>query len=87
MHGDKHTWEVQIKSFGHSAEKRSVYEGAIREGFKKEVACQQSVEEWLSHSHLEGRGMDPRSEHALALYSQDQDGTACCALSHLSDPH
>ena len=67
MDGDKHTWEVQIKSFGHSDEKRSVYVGAIREGFKKEVACQQSVEEWLSRSRLEGTGMDPRSERALAL--------------------
>ena len=42
-------------------------EGAIREGFMKDVACEQSVEEWLSHSQLEGTEMDPRSERALAL--------------------
>ena len=33
----------------------------------KDVACEQSVEEWLSHSQLEGTEMDPRSERALAL--------------------
>ena len=42
-------------------------EGAIKEGFKKEVACEQSVEEWLSHSQLEGTEMDPRCECVLAL--------------------
>lgn len=51
--------EVQIKSASHSGEKRPVRSGAIREGFKKEMSCEQSVGGWLSHSHLEGTRMDP----------------------------
>lgn len=67
MDGDVDAWEVQIKSDGHSGETSPGHAETISEGFKEEAACEQTVEGWLNHPHLEETLMDPKPGCALAL--------------------